>query len=385
MRRAPALLALLALAVASVGVSVANLRLREVDAAGPDLSLRFSEDGGIVRVTDRDRVLPASGARGGFSIRPVGGAANLLPNPGFEQDADGDGLPDGWRLVGGDSGIEGGARLDESGPRSGERSWAVDLARTGTSAMLVTDVAVRPGVEYSLRSWIRTEDVAPEVAPADVAAARVQVVQRGVPGRRGAAAAFGYTGTSAWSRHDAGVRTAAGVEWVQVRLLIRGGSGRAWFDDLSLAPLLEPAVPVRGRVEDAHLFGPVFAGAIPGEGLELGAELGPHEGGLLVRGELRATDGLDHAAQVAFTLPLGLDGWRWGDDPRRSRRIESGTYANLSDPPPQGARRRSAGSTRSCARASTPSAASTTRTPRSGSGSRWPHRARSGSSPRPRA
>ena len=331
MTRARALLLVMALAIASVGVAVADRRLGSIEAAAPGgPAVRFAEGGGIIGVRDGGRELGLGGEPGGFAIRAVGGTGNVLHNAGFEVDQDADGVPDGWSLVAGDGDLE----LSAAEPFAGGRALRVSTTTRTASPALVTELVVTPATEYVLSAWIRTEGLSPLLTTTAVTPARVEVHQIGAERRHASAFAFGYTGDSAWSRHDAGFRTAPGVRRIRVRVLIEDGLGTAWFDQLKIAPLLRPGPePVPVRVEGDPSRVTVRGNVGP---LALEATARALDGHLEIRGELSTTDRRDHAAQVSFTLPVDLEGWRWGDDARRERAIEEGTYANLSAPTPQG-------------------------------------------------
>ncbi len=331
MTRANAFLLAVALAIASIGIAVADRRLDEVLVGSPEgLTVRFTPEGGVAGVSDGGRDLGMSGARGGFAVREAGGTGNLLGNPGFELDEDADGVPDGWSIAEDEGRLE----LTRSEPFAGDRAIRVSLTRTGSSPALVTEAEVSPGTEYVLTAWIRTEGLSPVLTTTAVTPARVQVQQIGARGRHASAFAFGYTGDSPWSRHDAGFRTAPGVRRIRVRVAVQAGAGTAWFDQLKVAPLLRPGPePVPARVEGGGDSVTLRGGVGP---LEVDATARAVDTHLEVRGELVSTDRADHAAQVSFTLPVDLEDWRWGDDPRRERVIGDGTYANLSAPTAQG-------------------------------------------------
>jgi hypothetical protein len=57
-------------------------------------------------------------------------------------------------------------------------------------------------------------------------------------------------------------------------------------------------------------------------GLDLERRYLPGDDHLAIEGRLRDRTGQDRSVTLVFALPLDLKGWQWGDDVRRSRRIE---------------------------------------------------------------
>ncbi|MCA1727404.1 MAG: hypothetical protein LC722_07085, partial [Actinobacteria bacterium] len=229
-RRGAAGLVVASLLVASAGVVVLDARLHEVRLeSGDGLGLRLSGSGGVRGIVDRGRELGTGGARGGFSLRAAGGQPNLLHNPGFE-DQD-EALPKGWSIREG----SGDLRIDDAESHSGERSLRISLPARGMSTAATARLEVEPDAEYTLTAWIMTEGVRPTGTTASANPARVSILQPDGT----ANFAYGYTDDSEWTRHDAGFRTGPDVREVSIGVEIAGGSGTAWFDELSVARLLD--------------------------------------------------------------------------------------------------------------------------------------------------
>ena len=90
----------------------------------------------------------------------AGAASGQVVNPGFEKDADGDGLPDGWAFIDGDGGKAAlsldkgheGGRCAKLVCQEREGRWGPGLGQTGT-------VAVERGKHYRVSFWARGEDL----------------------------------------------------------------------------------------------------------------------------------------------------------------------------------------------------------------------------------
>ncbi len=160
---------------------------------------------------------------------------NILPGEGFEtaaEDAPAGWQPKTWQGKGAfsytDDGRNDGKCVVIDSSAGGDLSWQ-------------TTVAVRPGKTYLLSGWVKTE----KVVPTDGAGALLNIHEVR-PARTKA-----VSGTADWTRLEAVVRTGPTQKKLTVNCLFGGwghATGKAWFDDVSLAPLaledVEPAVVV---------------------------------------------------------------------------------------------------------------------------------------------
>ena len=194
-------------------------------------------------------------------------------------------------------------------------------------------------------------------------------------------------GTHDWESREFVIMPEKPVKSLTLYCLLRGHTGRAWFDDVSVeetrpdagAVLLQgvpvaigevPTLPatmnpqalatedgleltVRGsavqslRVDGRQLAAQTASGflardvaansdfcaftgeACPELSLSLQAKLIARKDHILVQGRVSDTTGRDRAIQLLFALPVDATGWRWGDDIRRSRMIQGrGEFAN---------------------------------------------------------
>ena len=88
-------------------------------------------------------------------------AENLLPNPGFEVDENGDGLPDGWavKAAKGEPGQP--VHLDENEKRTGERSLLFCHTSENSYSKMRTSVAVKPDTPHAISCWFKVAADAP--------------------------------------------------------------------------------------------------------------------------------------------------------------------------------------------------------------------------------
>ncbi|GAA1931565.1 hypothetical protein [Nocardioides marmoribigeumensis] len=300
-----------------------------VVSTGDGLSLRFDHSGRTTSVLDQGRRVSGAAAPL-LALRRVGGGAELLPNRGLEQDRDHDGVPDRWRLTGGDA-----RPVLVAGGHGGRRSVRVDLPRRGTSGTLRTTVAVTGGRYLRIGALVRSAGVTPSAPTTSTSGVTSPVAVRAVmyDGRRVLATrtASGYTGDAGWHRVAAGFRTPAGTTSVQVVAGLVGGAGRVWFDDLSLVPTFARSWSTGTASTHARDGGGVGVRTVlPGQGLAVAAAVTATDGAVHVHGVVSADSDHDVPVQVRVRVPVGGDGWWWGDTPRRERRVAgSATYSSL--------------------------------------------------------
>jgi alpha-N-arabinofuranosidase len=151
-------------------------------------------------------------------------AANLLPNPSFEEEA-GDGV-EGWTSR---------AWAEKEG-RSGERCVSIASDRGGDAAWTAV-ASVQPGDWYRLSGWIKTREVRGAVG----ALLNIQNMQ--------AVRTRAVSGTRDWTR----VATVfqAEVAGLEINCLFGGwgsSTGQAWYDDVVLEHVAEPPDETRAVV-----------------------------------------------------------------------------------------------------------------------------------------
>jgi alpha-N-arabinofuranosidase len=178
----------------------------------------------------------------GLALTAAVQAQGPIPNASFEQ-ADAR-RPRAWRAeTWGGEGTFAHANVGRTGNRSAELS-----SEKGGDLSWTVTVPVQPFTRYALSGWIKTENVRP------------------VDGGRGAllnlhnlqgVATPAVTGTQDWTEVTTGFETADQTS-IQLNCLLGGwgqATGKAWFDDLTLAALSEVTPPAPTLAIDAATVG----------------------------------------------------------------------------------------------------------------------------------
>ena len=213
-------------------------RVIEVDSAGQvvwsfeGLAIPYEAD----RLPNGNTLIADNNHRQVLEISPAGEVVwmfrNLdedlpdsLQNPGFEQDADGDGLPDGWYAA--DLNAEGEAQFlwDGTVVKEGQRSAGGQYSGDGRMSWLQV-VAVQPETTYQFSGYLKSQ-----ILEGVVAYQLWFVDELGGPlGEPITVAA--HQGSTDWVKDEIEVLSppeAAAVQiWGQII-----ADGRAWFDDVS--------------------------------------------------------------------------------------------------------------------------------------------------------
>ena len=139
-----------------------------------------------------------------------------LPNPGFEVDENGDGLPDGWDME------TKASRLDPATKHSGRYS----LFAKGT-VKLTEPIRVKPDTGYCLRIWAkRDERGLTRVRICDPAGRAIALCDNGCGYEMTA-----YSSEFDWKELPLGFRTGQ-HDQILLELEAKGASRSVWFDDI---------------------------------------------------------------------------------------------------------------------------------------------------------
>jgi hypothetical protein len=281
-------------------------------------------------------------------VTSQGPTPNLLRNGGFEQVngrtlSDWSGAPQGFRVV------------DAEG-RAGSRALACESAAASdwSGASQTITLNRTEATPLIVRGWSRAGDVSGG-ADSGYALYVDLLYADGTP-------LWGQTGnfrcgTHDWERREIVIVPDKPVKSLTVHCLLRGHTGRAWFDEVSVeeakvegGSVLFQGVPVAvadgnprpdgerdlgsvlGNVAKSGVFlardvatnSDVFRfehGSIAELGLSLVPTFAIHSNHVEVRGHLANTTGQDRAVTLVFALPIDATGWQWGDDLHRSRVI----------------------------------------------------------------
>ena len=319
-------------------------------------------------------LLIAGGVEGAEPVLRVvkggGSGARLLQNGDFEQAA-------GGKLAGWTAAPQGYSAAKGEG-RNGSQALRCDNPTgsvwTGASQSLELNRAIVAPLVVS--GWSRAENVSGGSDSgyslyADILYADGSTLW-------GQTANF-HAGTHDWERREAVILPEKPVKALTLHCLLRGHSGRAWFDDVAVEEIkaeegavLFQGLAVRPAERPARRAGPVsafatqdglqmqlrdgavvslqaggreLAGAAPSgflvrdaaansdfyslaEGecpeleLKLRSAFRAEAGHIVVQGRIADMRGTDRAITLIFALPVDAAGWHWGDDIRRSRPIE---------------------------------------------------------------
>jgi hypothetical protein len=147
-----------------------------------------------------------------------------LQNPGFEEDADGDGLPDGWYPA--DLNVEGDAQFlwDRTVVKEGQRSAGGQYRGEGRMSWLQV-VAVEPDLEYQFSGYVKAQILT------GVVAYQLWFVD-GLGGPLGEPITVAaHQSSTDWVEDEIVVRAPPDAAAVQIWGNIIA-DGRAWFDDV---------------------------------------------------------------------------------------------------------------------------------------------------------
>jgi hypothetical protein len=297
------------------------------------LSVHFSKGGRVGGVTISGRELELTSHKGGFSICQVGGTTNLISNPDFEHDNDGDNVPDNWKHQGKGSR----PKISNLEAHSGANSIQISLGKINTSGKLMTTVAVESNTHYFLRVWIKSKSVKPTAPPARtwslLSPVRVKVVQYSGQSSKGQDLAYGYTDDADWHQANVGFLTKPGITHVRVYLVFQEGSGTVWFDDLFLGKLLrEPEFPIiKSNIFDNKHKHMTQAAFFPASKISLNAKFKSHPEYIKVDATVSTKIKRDLPFQLCFTLPINFVGWKWANHVRSETLISSGHFEYATD------------------------------------------------------
>jgi len=310
-------------------------------------------------------------------VKSGGSGAKLLQNGDFEQAAGGKlagwtAAPQGYSMARGE-GRNGSQALRCENPNG--RVWVgasqgLELNRANVAPLVV-------------RGWSKAENVSG--GPDNDYSLYVDILYADGSTLWGQTANF-HAGTHDWEEREMVILPEKPVKALTLHCLLRGHSGRAWFDDVAVEeikaeegavlfqgvavrPVERPGRPAGpasafatrdglqmqlrdGAVASLQVDGRELAGAAPagflardvaansdfyslagGECSELGLKLRSafraEADHIVVQGRVADLRGADRAITLIFALPVDAAGWHWGDDIRRSRPIGGrAEYAN---------------------------------------------------------
>jgi hypothetical protein len=197
---------------------------------------------------DVDVGAPLGSASLSYESVPSDLGDNLLQNGSFEEDADADGMPDGWTvtppLV-----------LEEGTAQDGNVSVRIDSDSDEINNICSQTVSLRPATTYTLGAWMRTSNVSG-------VGANVYVYD--FDGVDWAASSIEENDAPDW-RHHAVTFTTAGDGEGRVSFRMRLATGTVWLDHLTLVEGEHPDIVVMTRpFEKALVVARPYDGTIEG-------------------------------------------------------------------------------------------------------------------------
>jgi hypothetical protein len=243
-------------------------------------------------------LLATGGLAGAAGVPEEHWGKNLAPNPGFELDADGDGVPDGWNLPPGQ------CAWDAAEKRSGERSLRFTNTDKNVYRLVTAPVGLIPGVRYRISAWVKGKDI--RDGDADDQGAGLCVEWSDKDGKwLGGYYPSCKSGTFDWSRleGETGAVPAEAASAHVVLYLRQHNTGTAWFDDVEVRA-------IRGAVLAARLVSPAYRATLEaptrGKGIAAEARVNRREhdlpsGGLKVQAAV-----VDAAGRTLATSALPL-------------------------------------------------------------------------------
>ncbi len=297
-------------------------------AAAQDLSVKTEDglelvltpNGGIATVRAAGEELPLGKQPGGFFLAeaPRELPPNLIQNGSLEQDADRNGIPDGFRC-GSDWSREG------SGAHSGKycMKCAIPGPEDKISSSLLCEVPVEGGTAYLVSLWLKSEKRAGHYA------ASVAYLQQLDENGERTTAQFQQTlggsvrGDQQWTKLRLALVTQPNTRRITLRTDIFRGHGTIWADDFSVQKLGSTPAPLTGQVRpqgDALQY----EGELAEQGLHVTAAFRADEARIVVDGEVEDETGEDRCVTLSYRVPLAAVGGEWWDDISTRRRIAAG-------------------------------------------------------------
>jgi len=296
--------------VLALALSVSVVAAQGVVVSTEDgTALEMSAQGQVTGLTVGETEL-ALASPGGFAIadyhnqpEPV----NLVPNPGFEQGAE------GWSLGRGQS-------IDEQIVHSGQRAVRIEVPgpEPGNSNVGCY-VPVKPNTRYRCELWVRREKVG--VCGAYVSE---RDDQNKLTGKLTQVGASIPKVDGEWHKLTWDLTTQPETTRLSLRSDIYRSTGTLWLDDFSIAEATEGVyLPIEAKAEGQGNK-TIVRGGLPEAGLEMEAAFTGDDECVRVEGMVRDTTGEDRALGVRFALPLDAEGWTWYTDAEERETVAAG-------------------------------------------------------------
>ncbi len=261
----------------------------------------------------------ASSLPSGFFYREAEPSSpNLAVNGSFES---GSGTPTGWAVTGGTGGTW---SIDTSNSSAGSRSMKLYIpGSTGQRSPDFYTTAyfpLLPNTPYTLSCGMKTSGLSSGLT--------VYLLQQDSSGTWIQTGVASLTGTTGWRTYAKTINTGPNAVQGYLKAYVSNGYGTAWLDDVKLIDVFGGSLPVHftGSVTSS---GGVVTQSASSNGLNLTARFTSVGSAIKVDVTLRDTTGTDRGIELAYRLPLDIEGWTWDKDFVTPSTIVSGTrYMN---------------------------------------------------------
>ena len=169
---------------------------------------------------------------------------NLLPNPGFEEDRNGDGLPDKWRVKPDKHQARKPVTFDKAEKHGGIQSVRICHQRSAGYSKVRTVCAVKPYTNYTATVWIKVDGKDP-IQPGIEKSQGVNLLIQNLdtkPQRIMAHAGSALTTFGKWQRRTAKFNSGR-TKRILFLLYLHNARGTVWMDDAELVEGTEPTQP----------------------------------------------------------------------------------------------------------------------------------------------
>ena len=166
----------------------------------------------------------------------LGQGVNLVKNPGFEEDKDGDGTPDGWYLCSGHrtNNLRMTYVIDKEVFHGGNASVLFFSECKIDNDGLAQDVKVEPGKTYQFRAWLRREDMK---AFSQESPTRIILTMLDAEGK-GTNKAYNMDvwpkKDKKWEKVEKDIVVPESACGIGIWIFMSQSTGRGWFDDIEL-------------------------------------------------------------------------------------------------------------------------------------------------------
>lgn len=299
---------------------------------GLELTLNGSGYIGGLKIDGNELVSESSQAFWVRDFTPDYEIENLVFNPGFENDGNGDLIADGWEpYISGEIDIS----LDEDNFYSGSRSvkmFANSSSQRSEMAYISSSMSVKENTEYVLSVFAMNDFgflddgwrlslyvycTFYDEQGGEISREEVQL----------------HHTLNTWKQFSKIIESPSNAEEAKIGLVFNGPkdmtvpgaeSSTTWFDNIYLYEMPEET---KMKAIDGTLSGEgnklIYQGTF--DGLNFLADYESKEHYIEINGEIE-NDGREKALDVYFLLPLNMQGWKWWDDIRNYREIGEGIY-----------------------------------------------------------